>query len=77
MIVGEGTLLTGLGIAVGVAGALGLSGVMRSLLFEVEPTDPATYLSVVVLLGLIAVMASGLPALRAARVDPASTMRTE
>jgi ABC-type lipoprotein release transport system permease subunit len=50
---------------------------MRSLLFEVEPTDPATYLSVVVLLGLIAVMASGLPALRAARVDPASTMRTE
>jgi putative ABC transport system permease protein len=77
MIVGEGTLLTGLGIAVGVAGALGLSGVMRSLLFEVEPTDPATYLSVVVLLGLIALMASGLPALRAARVDPASTMRTE
>jgi ABC-type antimicrobial peptide transport system permease subunit len=77
MIVGEGTLLTGLGIAVGVAGALGLSGVMRSLLFEVDPTDPTTYLSVVVLLGLIALMASGLPALRAARVDPASTMRTE
>jgi predicted permease len=77
MIVREGTLLTGLGIAVGVLGALALSGVMRSLLFEVEPRDPATYVGVVILLGLIAVLASALPALRAARVDPANTMRTE
>jgi ABC-type antimicrobial peptide transport system permease subunit len=77
MIVREGALLTALGVAVGVLGALGLSGVLRSLLFEIEPTDPATYVGVIVLLGVIAVLASGLPAFRAAKVDPANTMRTE
>ncbi len=57
--------------------ALGLSRVLRNLLFEVAPTDPLTYGGVILLLGLVALLASGLPALRAARVDPAFTMRAE
>ena len=77
MIVGEGAALAGLGFAFGVGGALGLTRLMRALLFDTSPGDPATYAAVVVVLAAIALAASGIPALRAARVDPASTMRAE
>jgi putative ABC transport system permease protein len=63
------------GVLVGLLGALLVTRVMRSLLFEISPTDPSTLAAVSALLLLTAVAASGLPALHAARVDPANTLR--
>ncbi|HEY9383631.1 MAG TPA: FtsX-like permease family protein, partial [Gemmatimonadales bacterium] len=77
MIVREGTLMTLAGIGIGVLGALGLSRLLGALLFGVKPTDPVTYLAVTGGLALVALLASGIPALRAAKVDPALTMRSE
>ncbi|HSG49409.1 MAG TPA: ABC transporter permease [Longimicrobiales bacterium] len=65
------------GLAVGVAGALGLSGVMESLLFGVEARDPITFIAVPVFLGLVAAAACWIPALRATRVDPVEVLREE
>jgi putative ABC transport system permease protein len=77
MIVREGTLMTLAGIGLGVLGALGLSRLLGALLFGVKPTDPVTYLAVTGGLALVALLASGIPALRAAQADPALTMRSE
>lgn len=68
-------LLTALGVAVGGAGALALTRYLESVLFGVEPNDVATLLAVAVGLTLMAVVASSLPAWRAARVDPANVLR--
>ena len=77
MILGEGSLLAVAGVVLGVLGALGLAKVLATLLFEIKPSDPTTYIAVAGLLTLVAMAASCLPALRASRVDPAQTMRTE
>jgi putative ABC transport system permease protein len=74
-ILGEGLLLAGGGIAIGVAGALFLSRVLETLLFGVNRLDPLTFALVPVLLCVIAVIASLQPARRAASVDPATTLR--
>jgi putative ABC transport system permease protein len=58
-------------------GALALTRLLGALLFGVAATDPATYAAVTVLLAAVALAACWLPALRAARVDPAQTMRVE
>ncbi len=73
----HGLVMAIVGIAVGLAGAAGLTRLMRSLIFGVEPIDPATYASVGALLGLIAVLATLVPALRASRVDPVVSLRSE
>ena len=73
----HGLVLSGIGIAVGVAGAAGLTRLMSSLLFGVNPLDWVTYVAVAVGLGLTALVASYLPAMRAARVDPAIALRYE
>ena len=73
--VGEGARLAVLGLAIGLAGALGLTRLMASLLFEVRPTDPATFAAVTLLLAAAALVACYLPARRAARLDPAVTLR--
>ncbi len=62
--------LSVLGIAIGLLAALALTRVLTSMLVEVKPTDPATFVFVAVLFLFIAVMASWLPALRAAELDP-------
>lgn len=67
----------GLGALVGVAGALILTRVMGSLLFQVRPSDPLTFGTVVVLLGAVAWLASFIPSQRSTRVDPLETMRAE
>ena len=67
--------LAGTGLVVGVAGALVLARVMRSLLYGVGSTDPATFTGVVALLLAIALAAGYLPALRASRVDPARALQ--
>jgi putative ABC transport system permease protein len=70
-------MLAGLGIAIGLAGAVAASRAIAALLFGVSRLDPVTYLGVIALLAGVSAIASGVPAWRAARVDPASTLRAE
>ena len=77
MVLGRGLQLTIAGIAVGVAGALGLARVIASLPYEIPPRDPATYVVVCAVLAAVALLASCLPALRAARTDPVVALRYE
>jgi putative ABC transport system permease protein len=65
------------GLAIGLAGALLLTRLMRSQLFGVQPTDPVTYAAVAFFLGSVALLASWLPARKAARVDPITALRNE
>jgi ABC-type antimicrobial peptide transport system permease subunit len=77
MVLRQGLLVAALGVVVGLAGAVGLTRFLAALLFEVSPTDPPVLgLAAAFLLG-VAVLASWLPARRAAVVDVASTLRTE
>jgi putative ABC transport system permease protein len=69
--------LTSVGLALGLAGALAATRIIRSLLYEVSPTDPLTFVCVGVLLAGVALLASYLPARRAARVDPMVALRYE
>ena len=77
LIVRQGMTLTSLGIAIGVGGSLLASRALVTLLFGVSRLDPITYGGVVVLLLVVALMASWAPAWRASRVDPAITLRAE
>jgi len=77
LVLGHGLRLTLVGLAVGTAGALGLTRLFRSLLYEVGPTDPLTFGVVVLLLICVALAASYLPARRAMRVDPMIALRYE
>jgi len=63
------------GVGVGLAGALGVARFMRRLLFQIDAVDPATFLSVALLLTVVALLATVLPARRAARVDPTVSLR--
>jgi len=76
MILGEGGVLLALSVGLGVAGAFGATGLIRGLLFGVAPHDPTTFLSVALLMAVIGLIACWIPALRAARVDPAISMRS-
>jgi predicted permease len=71
----HGLLLTTVGIAAGLAGALGLNRLMASMLFGVQPTDAGTLSTVVVTIVLVAVIACWLPAWRASRLDPNVVLR--
>jgi ABC-type antimicrobial peptide transport system permease subunit len=66
-----------LGIAIGIAGAYFVSKLMQQALFEVNPADPLIYISIAVLLLLVAEFASWLPARRATRIDPVIALRME
>jgi len=77
MILGQGLMLAVLGLSIGVAGALALKGLMKSLLFGVTPADPVTFATVGIVLGGAAIIASYLPARRAASIDPVDTLRME
>lgn len=77
MVLVQGLTLTALGLAAGLAGAVALTRLMASVLYEVTPTDPWTYTAVVVGLMGVAAAASLLPALRAARVNPLVALRSE
>ena len=75
MVVREGTGLAAIGVVIGLAGALALTRLLRSLLYGVSATDPATYTAIVLVLGLAAFAASWLPARRAAGVQPSEALR--
>jgi ABC-type antimicrobial peptide transport system permease subunit len=77
MFVRAALVLTGIGMAIGLTAAAGLMRLMSSLLFGVSPMDPFTYVSVLIILGASAVLASYLPARRAAAVDPVEALRAE
>ena len=77
MISRESVVVAGIGIAAGLAGALGLTRVLGALLYDTSPTDPvALGMAALLLLG-VAFVASWWPAGRAARVDPAGALRSE
>ena len=75
LVVGHGMRLVLLGIAAGVFFALALTRLMRTLLFDVSPADPLTFVAVTLVLAAVAFIAAGLPALRAARIDPVLALR--
>jgi putative ABC transport system permease protein len=77
LILGQGVRLLGLGLTIGVFGALLSSRVLGSFLFEVNALDPAIYLGVSVLLACAALLACWLPARRAGRVNPIVVLRSE
>jgi ABC-type antimicrobial peptide transport system permease subunit len=77
MFLRHAALLSGIGIAVGLAGAFGLTRLMSSLLFDVSPADPMTYGLVSVLLVGIALVASYVPARRASGIDPTEALHWE
>ncbi len=77
LILGQGLKITFLGVAIGLAAALALARLMASLLYGVSATDLVTYAGVAVLLTLVALSASFIPALRATRVDPVLALRCQ
>ncbi|HYL78079.1 MAG TPA: ABC transporter permease [Bryobacteraceae bacterium] len=77
MVVGQGMVLVGCGIALGLAGAFAMTRVLAKFLWSVKPTDPLTFISVSLLLALVALLASYIPARRATKVDPMVALRYE
>lgn len=77
LVVGESVLVVGVGIAIGVASALGLGKLVASLLYETSPRDPAVLVAASATLVVVAIVASVIPAWRASRVDPLTAMRAE
>jgi ABC-type antimicrobial peptide transport system permease subunit len=77
MVLGQGTKLAAIGVAIGLAGAVALTRVMSTLLFEVSVTDPATFTAVVALLAAVTLLACYIPARRATKVDPMIALRRE
>lgn len=77
LVIGEGISLVAVGALVGIVVALFATRVLRTMLFDLAPSDPMTYAGVAVLLALTAIMASWLPARRASRVDPIEALRAE
>ena len=77
LVLGQGARLALIGVLIGAAGAFALTQLMRTLLFEVSPNDPWTFGNVAVLLTLVALAASYIPARRATRVDPMVALRYE
>src|SRR5581483_7369468 len=73
----EGMGPAGLGMACGIAAALALTRLLASLVFEVNVTDPATFLGVALVLGLAALLSTYLPAQGVSRVDPVEALRAE
>jgi predicted lysophospholipase L1 biosynthesis ABC-type transport system permease subunit len=77
LVVGHGLRVTTIGIAIGTAAAIAGTRFIQTLLFGVTSTDAPTYVGVIALLAIVALLASSLPARRAARVNPITALRTE
>jgi predicted permease len=77
LVLGEGMLLAAIGIATGAAGALALTKLLESLLYEIKPRDPATFIAVAISVAAAAALACYIPARRAMRVDPIVALRYE
>jgi ABC-type antimicrobial peptide transport system permease subunit len=77
LVVKQGLQLTIIGVVVGLTGALGLNRLIASVLFGVQPTDPATWAAVSMTITLVAAAACWLPAWRASRLDPNVVLRAD
>jgi putative ABC transport system permease protein len=77
LVLGHGARLAALGLVTGAVGAVAVTRFMQTLLFEITPTDPITYAIVALALGIAAVVACQIPAIRASRVDPLIALRSE
>ena len=77
LVMRQGLTVAAIGVGLGVAGAFLVTRVLRNLIVGVGSGDPLTYVSVAVVLGLVAIAASAVPARRAARIDPAISLRSE
>jgi predicted permease len=77
LVVGQGILLAFIGVAIGIAAALGVTRFISSMLFGVRANDPLTIIAVAILLGLVALLACYIPARRAVKVDPVVALRYE
>ena len=77
LVLGPSLTLTGVGIALGLAGAAAVTRSLRGLLFGLTPLDPATFIGVAALFAIVATLAALLPAHRATRVDPLVALRNE
>ena len=75
MVLRQGLLLAGIGIALGLTGAAGVARLLRSWLYGVEALDPLTFAAVPAVLVLVTLAACVIPARRAARLDPVATLR--
>jgi putative ABC transport system permease protein len=77
MVVGQGMRLVGIGMGVGLLGSLALTRALSGLLYQVSATDPFTFAGAAILLGCVALLACGLPAYQAAKVEPMAALRVE
>lgn len=77
LILSQGSRLATIGVTIGLIAAFAMRGVVRQLLYGIEPSDPLTFTLVPITLVVVALIASLIPALRATRVDPAVAMRAE
>jgi ABC-type antimicrobial peptide transport system permease subunit len=77
LILGQGFSLACIGIALGLAGSIAATRLLKSMLFQVQPNDPLVYLAVAVLLAVVTLVAGYVPATRAAKIDPLVALRQE
>jgi putative ABC transport system permease protein len=77
LVIRQGMVLTGIGVGLGLLGAVAASQAIAAMLFGVSPLDPFTYLGVIVLLGIVSTVACSVPAWRAAKIDPMVALRYE
>jgi putative ABC transport system permease protein len=75
LVLRQGLILTVVGVAIGLIGALLSSRILNAMLYDVKPSDPATYIGLALLLGIVASLATLIPALRATRADPLSAFK--
>jgi putative ABC transport system permease protein len=76
-VLGEGVVLTGIGLCLGICGALAMTRFLTAYLFGIAPADPVTFVAVAAFLAAVALAASAIPARRATRVDPTVALRVE
>jgi putative ABC transport system permease protein len=77
LVLGQGLMVVGIGFALGLPVAVVVTRLFTNILFQVQPSDPGVYLAVAALLGVVALLASYVPARRATKIDPLAAIREE